>query len=103
MSTRRDPHAPGLRGRIERRSATAVVLLHRLPTWSLLLAVFALLAVGMAGTGLVAAAGLAVLAFFLAWFAYLNWPALDTGGRVLRVAALGVLTAFALGRAIGRF
>ncbi|REE99322.1 DUF6703 family protein [Thermomonospora umbrina] len=103
MSTERDPHAPGLRGTIERRSATAVVFLHRLPTWSLLLTVFALLAVGMAGTGALAAAALGVLALFLAWFAYLNWPALDVGGRALRVGALAVLTVFALGRGLGRF
>ncbi len=52
----------GLRAAVERRSATAVVFLHRLPRWVLLVAVFVLLVIGMAGTGWVAAAGLLVLA-----------------------------------------
>jgi energy-coupling factor transporter transmembrane protein EcfT len=93
----------GLRAAIERRSAAPVVFLHRLPRWALLVAVFLLLVVGMAGTGWVAAAGLLVLAVALAWFAYLNWPELDGSGRVLRVVALAILVGFALGRGIGRF
>jgi energy-coupling factor transporter transmembrane protein EcfT len=93
----------GLRAAIERRSAAPVVFLHRLPRWVLLVAVFLLLVVGMAGTGWVAAAGLLVLAVALAWFAYLNWPELDGSGRVLRVVALAILVGFALGRGIGRF
>ncbi|MEU9842368.1 DUF6703 family protein [Actinomadura sp. NPDC048032] len=93
----------GLRAAVERRSATPVVFLHRLPRWVLLAAVFVLLVIGMAGTGWVAAAGLLVLAAALGWFAYLNWPALDGSGRILRLAALAVLVGFALGRGIGRF
>ncbi len=80
-----------------------MVFLHRLPRWVLLVAVFLLLVVGMAGTGWVAAAGLLVLAVALGWFAYLNWPALDGSGRVLRIVALAALVGFALGRGIGRF
>ncbi|GAA4291768.1 hypothetical protein GCM10023178_64690 [Actinomadura luteofluorescens] len=99
----RGERATGLRAAVERRSATAVVFLHRMPRWVLLVAVFVLLVIGMAGTGWVAAAGLLVLAAALGWFAYLNWPALDGSGRVLRLAALAVLVGFALGRGIGRF
>ncbi|GAA2267857.1 DUF6703 family protein [Actinomadura sp. NPDC048955] len=102
METRGE-RATGLRAAVERRSATAVVFLHRMPRWILLVAVFVLLVIGMAGTGWVAAAGLLVLAAALGWFAYLNWPALDGSGRVLRLAALAVLVGFALGRGIGRF
>lgn len=102
METRGE-RATGLRAAVERRSATAVVFLHRMPRWILLVAVFVLLVIGMAGTGWVAAAGLLVLAAALGWFASLNWPALDGSGRVLRLAALAVLVGFALGRGIGRF
>ncbi|NYE12366.1 DUF6703 family protein [Actinomadura citrea] len=102
METRGE-RATGLRAAVERRSAVPVVFLHRLPRWVLLAAVFALLVVGMAGTGWAAAAGLLVLAAALGWFAYLNWPSLDGSGRVLRLAALAVLVGFALGRGIGRF
>ena len=93
----------GLRAVVERRSAAPVVFLHRLPRWTLLAAVFVLLVVGMVGTGWVAAAGLLVLAVALGWFAFLNWPALDGSGRLLRIVALAVLVGFALGRGIGRF
>ncbi|MBO2459654.1 DUF6703 family protein [Actinomadura violacea] len=105
METRsgRDRPAGGVRAAVERWSAAPVVFLHRLPRGVLLVAVFALLVVGMAGTGWVAAAGLLVLAAALAWFAFLNWPELEAQGRVLRIAALAVLVGFALGRGIGRF
>ncbi|WP_141577320.1 DUF6703 family protein [Actinomadura sp. WMMA1423] len=93
----------GLRAAVERRSAAPVVLLHRMPRWVLLAAVFVLLVIGMAGTGWVAAAGLLVLAAALGWFAYLNWPALEGSGKALRIVALVVLVGFALGRGIGRF
>ena len=92
-----------MRAAVERWSAAPVVFLHRIPRWTLLVAVFALLAVGMAGSGWAAAAGLLVLAAALAWFAYLNWPALDGGGRALRVVALVVLVGFAVGRTLERF
>ncbi|MCP9954643.1 DUF6703 family protein [Actinomadura madurae] len=98
-----DERRTGLRAAVERRSAAPVVFLHRMPRWVLLVAVFALLVVGMAGTGWVAAAGVLALAAALAWFAYLNWPALDGPGRILRLVALAVLVGFALGRGFGRF
>lgn len=100
---RRGEQGAGLRAAVERLSATPVVFLHRTPRWVLLVAVLALLVVGMAGTGWAAAAGGLVLAAALAWFAYLNWPALDGSGRALRVVALVVLVGFALGRGLGRF
>jgi hypothetical protein len=71
-----------------------MVFLGRLPTWVLLVVIFGLLVVGMAGSGWVGASGLLVLLVLLGWFAYLNWPALDARGRLLRVAALVVLAAF---------
>ncbi|TDC70350.1 hypothetical protein E1200_05455 [Actinomadura sp. GC306] len=95
--------ATGVRATIERWSAAPVVFLHRIPRWTLLVAVFALLAIGMIGTGWAAAAGLLALAALLAWFAYLNWPALDGSGRLLRIVALAVLVGFAVGRALERF
>ncbi|MFC4051136.1 DUF6703 family protein [Actinomadura syzygii] len=100
---RRGERGTGLRAAVERASATPVVFLHRLPRWVLLVAVFVLLVAGMAGTGWVAAAAVLVLAAALAWFAYLNWPALDGSGRALRAVALVVLVGFALGRGLGRF
>jgi hypothetical protein len=103
---RRDPRADGaggLRAEVERRSATLLVFLYRLPRWVILVAVFAVLAVGMIGTGWLGAAALLVLAGFLAWFAFLNWPTLDGSGRLLRLAGVAVLVAFAVEHAIGTF
>jgi hypothetical protein len=77
------------------------VFLYRLPRWVLLLAVFALLAIGMLATGWVGASGLLVLAAFVAWFGYLAWPNLDTGGRLLRLVGVGVLVALAVGEVLG--
>jgi hypothetical protein len=103
---RRRPSAegtPGLRATVERRSATLLVFLYRLPRWTFLVCVFALLAVGMVGTGWLGAAALLVLAAFLAWFGYLNWPALDRSGRALRLGGVGVLVAFAVAQAFNSF
>ncbi|GAA2098703.1 DUF6703 family protein [Actinomadura alba] len=102
----RDPRADGaggFRAEVERRSATLVVFLHRLPRWTLLVAIFAVLAVGMLGTGWLGASALLVLASFLAWFAFLNWPTLDASGKLLRIAGVGVLLAFAVDHALGVF
>lgn len=81
---------------MERRSAAAAVFLYQLPRWSLLVAVFALLAIGMIGTGWVGASGLLVLAALLGWFAYLSWPSLSVSGRMLRVLTLVTLVTFAV-------
>jgi hypothetical protein len=34
---------------------------------------------------------LTVLVLFLAWLAYLAWPKLDGGGRLVRLAMLGLV------------
>lgn len=77
------------------------MFLHTLPRWVLLVVVFALLVAGLWGGGWLGAAGLLVLLAFLAWFAYLNWPALDTPARVLRVVAMVLLVAFAVSHVVG--
>jgi uncharacterized protein DUF6703 len=97
MSTPKDP-ATGARSAIESRSATLLVFLHRLPRWVLLVAVFALLAIGMVGTGWLGATALLVLAAVLIWFGYLNWPTLDTSGRLLRIVGVVGLALFAAGQ-----
>lgn len=91
----------GFRAAVERRSAVAVVFLHRLPVWVLLAVVFVVLAIGMVGTGLVSAAAFAVLALFLGWFAYLGWPRLDPAGRLLRIVGIVLLVVFGAAQALG--
>jgi hypothetical protein len=77
-----------------------MVFLGGLPRWVLLVAIFGLLVLGMAGTGWLGAAGLLALFLLLAWFAYLNWPQLNVQGRILRLAALAILAAFTVGHLI---
>ncbi|WP_433326100.1 DUF6703 family protein [Spirillospora sp. CA-294931] len=94
MDTRNGPS--GARAKIEGWSAAPLAYLAGLPRWMLLVGIFVLLAVGMIGTGVVGALGMIALMVVLGWFAYLNWPMLNPGGRLLRVAALLVLAVFAI-------
>ena len=93
----------GLRAAVERRSAVFLVFLQQLPRWVLLAVAAGLLLIGMIGNGWPGAVALLLLAVFLGWFAYLSWPALDVPFRLMRVAAVGVLVAFAAGHIVGQF
>lgn len=93
----------GVRAGIERRSATPLVFLHRLPRAVLPIVVAALLVAGLTASGWVAAIPLLLLAVALGWFAYLSWPTLDPLGRMMRVLLLVVLLVFTGLRASGQF
>lgn len=90
-----------LRRAVERRSATALVALRRIPRWALPLATAAVLLLGLAGPRWVGAAALLALASFLAWLCFLSWPALQATGRLLRVVAILAVLAVAVLRALG--
>ncbi|GII60314.1 hypothetical protein Skr01_03990 [Sphaerisporangium krabiense] len=83
------PGATGLRRAVERGSAAPLVYLYGLPRWiaPVLLVVLLLVALAVPDWrgGL---AALPVLAF-VTWLAYMSWPSLGAGARILRVA-LGV-------------
>ncbi|WP_018655021.1 DUF6703 family protein [Actinomadura flavalba] len=101
----REPPGPGTEGfraAVERRSAPAVVLLHRRRTL-FLIAVLVLLCVGLFVANWLGVAALLVLIAITTWLAYLNWPRLTTGARIGRVLAFAVLAAFAVSHALGRF
>lgn len=49
----------------------------------------------------VALLAFAVLAAFVGWLAYLSWPALDTGGRLVRVLMLAVVIGSAVAQIAG--
>jgi hypothetical protein len=93
------PGATGLRKAVERRSAApAVFLFTSVPRWAVPVAMVVLLLTGLAVTGW--AGGLAVLPViaFVLWMAYLSWPSLATGGKLLRVVLLTFLTLVVLTR-----
>ncbi|HEX4817023.1 MAG TPA: DUF6703 family protein [Nonomuraea sp.] len=81
------PGATGLRKAVERRSAVPMTYLFtQVPRWLPPVALVVLLLAGFAVTGpLGGVAALAVLAFVV-WLAYLSWPSLGAGGKLMRVA-----------------
>lgn len=80
------------------RSATFLLYLQNMPRWVLLVILVALLVGGLAISGVGGSVLLLILAGLLGWLALISWPALDVPGRVLRIAVLLILVAFALGR-----
>ncbi|MFC4059491.1 DUF6703 family protein [Planomonospora corallina] len=92
------PGATGLRKKAERLSATPLVFLFQLPRWVLPVLLVVLLLAGFAVPSFWG--GLAVLpvAAFVGWLAYMSWPSLGAGARVLRIALLTFLLLLAADR-----
>lgn len=90
------PGAGQARGSVERASAKPLVYLHQLPSWVIPLALAAFFVVGLALPGVLGVLALAVVAGFLAWLAYVSWPALGGRTRALRVTAVGVIVVLAI-------
>lgn len=78
---------------VERRSAVLLVWLRSLPRAVPALVVVAVAAVGILGTGPLSVVALLLVLLALTWLAYLSWPALAAGGRVVRALTLGLLVA----------
>jgi hypothetical protein len=92
------PGATGLRRSLELKSAAPLVFLFQLPRWVTPVLMVVLLLAGLAVTGWPGAvAVLPVLAFVL-WLAYLSWPTLRPGARLLRVALVTFLVLLAATR-----
>jgi hypothetical protein len=86
------PGATGLRKAVEQRSATPITFLFtQVPRWVTPAVMVVLLLAGFAVQNPLG--GLAVLpvALFVAWLAYLSWPSLGVGGKLLRVVMVTFL------------
>jgi hypothetical protein len=94
------PDATPGRQAVEQKSATALLWLHQLPAWLLPVLTVALLVTGFAVPGWGGAAALAGLALMLGWLAAVSWPRLPSQGRLLRVAAVGVVLVVAVIRGL---
>lgn len=90
-----------LRRSVEARSAVALHALTAAPRWSLFLVVLAVVAGGLLLTGVPALILLGALALFLGWLAYLAWPALTGGQRLLRALTVVLVAAAAVARLTG--
>jgi hypothetical protein len=78
------------------RSAPALLWLHSLPRWALMVALLVMLVAGLLIPGIIGAALLLILAAMTAWLLILSWPLLDTKGRFLRLMVPLALTAVAI-------
>ncbi|MEU4831096.1 DUF6703 family protein [Streptosporangium sp. NPDC023615] len=92
------PGATGLRQKVEQRSAAPLVFLFRLPRWIAPVLLVVLMLAGFAVSSFWG--GIAVLPVigFVGWLAYMSWPSLGTGGRLMRVALLTFLILLAADR-----
>jgi hypothetical protein len=75
--------------------------LAKLPRIFIPLVVLVLMVLGLSAPLPVALLAFAVLAAFVGWLAYLSWPALDTGGRLVRVLMLAVVIGSAVAQIAG--
>ncbi|WP_084962547.1 DUF6703 family protein [Thermoactinospora rubra] len=90
------PGATGLRKAVEQRSAAPMAFLFtQVPRWVVPVVMVVLLLTGFAVQNWLG--GLAVLPVlaFVAWLAYLSWPSLKPGGKLMRVAMLTFLALMA--------
>ncbi|MBA2389062.1 MAG: hypothetical protein H0V67_02290 [Geodermatophilaceae bacterium] len=87
-----------LRQAVEARSVTALSALTAAPKWVLFLVVLAVVTGGLLLTGTPALLLLLALAAFLGWLAYLAWPALAPGQRLLRLLTVLLVAGAAYAR-----
>ncbi len=83
------------RKQIEDLSRPALVRLSGLPRMVVPLATVALVAVGLFAPLPLALPAFTLVFAFFCWIAYLSWPVVTTGGKLMRVAMLGLVIAMA--------
>lgn len=84
---------------LRRQSAVFLVYVHQLPRWVPLIALPALLIVGLAVSGIGGAVALAVLALVI-WFLFMASPTRNPAHRVIRFAVPLVIVALAVIKAL---
>lgn len=93
--------AGSLRAAVNARSRPILARLARMPRIFIPTVVLFLMVLGLSAPLVVALPAFAVLAAFVGWLAYLSWPALDTGGRLIRVLMLAVVIGAAVAQITG--
>jgi hypothetical protein len=90
-----------LRRAVEVRSAGPLTWLATRPRWVPFVLVLGLLLGGLFAPPAIGAALLAVLVLLIGWLTYLAWPTLDSGGRLTRLVALGIVLYALVARLVG--
>jgi hypothetical protein len=92
------PGASGVRQQVERRSGTLLVFLAQLPRWVLPVVMVLLLLGALALPPVWAVVAVVPLLAFVCWLAYLSWPSLSPGAKLLRAGVVAFLVLVALNR-----
>ncbi|MBB5778607.1 DUF6703 family protein [Nonomuraea jabiensis] len=93
------PGATGLRKAVEQRSAVPMTYLFtQVPRWTAPTVLVVLLLVGFAVANPLGGVAVLPVIAFIGWLAYLSWPSLGIGGKVMRVAMLTFLLLLAATR-----
>jgi len=92
------PASTGNRKQVEDASRPVLVRLSSMPRLAVPLGTLVLVALGLFAPLPIALPALALVFFFFAWIAYLSWPVVPTGGKVLRGIMLGLILAMAASR-----
>ena len=90
-----------MRERVSDRSRAALLRLSSLPALAVPVVVLVLMLVGLTAPLFLAMPALLVILAFVCWLAYLSWPVLETGARVLRGVLIGAVLIALLGRISG--
>ncbi|GAA3694915.1 hypothetical protein GCM10022204_08350 [Microlunatus aurantiacus] len=92
------PPSTGNRKQVEDTSRPLLVRLSSMPRLVVPFGTLVLVALGLFAPLPIALPALALVFFFFAWIAYLSWPVVPTGGKVLRGVMLGLVLAMAVSR-----
>lgn len=97
------PPASPARQWLVRHSAGPLVILHRIPTIVLAIALGVTLVAGLAIPSPWAGILLLVLGVFLGWLLALSWPIVNWAGRTIRALAVLALLVMGVLRLMGKF
>ncbi len=93
--------APGLRGKVERASAPALVWLSSKPNFFVPVLSAVLLIGGLASPVAVGVPLLLLLVLLVGWLSYLSWPVVEGFQRLLRLGTIGLVLAGVVGKLSG--
>jgi hypothetical protein len=94
-------HASATRVKVAEHSRGLLVRLSQLPPLVVPVVTLVLMLIGLLAPLYVAVPALVLVAAFVLWLAYISWPALDSGGRMLRLVMVAAIAVALVGRISG--